>query len=363
MSPDSTPAENIGARRRPRVGYLGPEGTFSEEALLSSAEPGTVVPVALRTIYDTVLAVTRGEVEWAVVPIENSLDGSVSVTLDLLGSEEGGLRIVGEALLSVRHSLIAADRVELSEIDTVLTHPQVPGQCERFLRGELGHATVLPASSTAEAVRMVAEGGRHETAALGTILAAEIYGASVLREGVQDRNDNQTRFVWLARADGSPRSPRSPGDSAPSGLRRDAGREAAEPTHAPPLRPHAGGEWKTSLVFWGPGADSPGWLVRCLDEFGRRAINLTKIESRPKRDRMGSYMFFVDLKGRVSDPAIADAVAGLRAICEQARVLGSYRTGGAPIEAAAGGRALEKQAVSNRHGASTPSLHSGATDG
>ena len=110
------------------------------------------------------------------------------------------MQIVGETLLTVRHSLIAARAVELSEIDTVLTHPQVPGQCARFLRGELAHARVLPASSTAEAVREVVEDAGPGRAALGTRLAAEIYGGTVLREGVQDRDDNETRFVWLARS-------------------------------------------------------------------------------------------------------------------------------------------------------------------
>jgi prephenate dehydratase len=355
MSPDSTPAESAGGQRRPRVGYLGPEGTFSEQALLASAEPGAVEPVALRTIYDTILALLHAEVQWAVVPIENSLDGSVSVTLDLLGSEDGGLQIVGEALLSVRHSLIAAEVVRLEEIDTVLTHPQVPGQCERFLRTELGHATVLPASSTAEAVRTVAEGGRRDQAALGTVLAAEIYGGTVLWENVQDRDDNETRFVWLARAE---RAGEGAADSAPGGRIAAAGE-----THGPPLRPRAGREWKTSLVFWGPGADSPGWLVRCLDEFGRRGINLTKIESRPKRDRMGSYMFFVDLQGRGSEAAIGEAASGLAQICEQARVLGTYRTAGSAIDAVESAGGPEKQLARNRHYEPAPSLHSGATDG
>ena len=141
---------------RPRVGYLGPAGTFTEEALLASARVEAVEPVALASIYDTVLAVRRGDVRWAVVPIENSLDGSVTVTLDLLADEHGDLEIVGEALLTVRHSLITAQTVALSEIDTVISHPQVPGQCTRLLRGELAHARVLPASSTAEAVRLVA---------------------------------------------------------------------------------------------------------------------------------------------------------------------------------------------------------------
>jgi prephenate dehydratase len=328
----------------PRVGFLGPAGTFTEEALLSSAAADAVEPVAFATIYDTVVAVRRQEVQWAVAPIENSLDGSVTVTLDLLaetgtderetcsaeaggrsplasipvsastpesasvagacqpaaGEEHGDLEIVGEALLAVKHSLITAQRVAISEIDTVFSHPQVPGQCTRLLRGELAHARVLPASSTAEAVRMVATGGVRGQAALGTRLAADIYGATVVREGVQDHDDNVTRFVWLAatgKADGPP-------------LRTGM---------SPPL-----GRWKTSVVFWGSGADSPGWLARCLDVFATRGINLTKIESRPQRARMGHYMFFVDLQGSARDPIVAEALAGLRAVSEQVRVLGSY---------------------------------------
>ena len=283
---------------RPRVGYLGPEGTFSEEALLTSARPASVEPVPLASIYETVTAVRDGLVRWAVVPIENSLDGSVTVTLDLLADEARGVRIVGEAQLAVRHSLIAAGRVEPAQIRTLLTHPQVPGQCARFLRTELAGARVLPASSTAQAVRTVVEEGERSQAALGTALAAEIYGGTVIREDVQDREDNETRFVWLARA-------------------ADAG-------GPPPLR-REGGEWKTSLVFWGPGAGSPGWLVRCLAEFADRAINLTKIESRPRRERMGSDMFFADLVGHGEREPVAAAIAGVRALCDEVRVLGTYR--------------------------------------
>jgi prephenate dehydratase len=284
------------------AGYLGPAGTFSEEALLSSARAEAVQPVAFATIYDTVLAVRAGDVRWAVVPIENSLDGSVTVTLDLLADEHGGLEIVGEVPLAVRHALIAAEPIAVREIDTVISHPQVPGQCTRLLRGELAHAQVLPASSTAEAVRMVASGRERGQAALGTRLAAEIYGATVVRDGVQDRDDNVTRFVWIARDGGA--------------------------VSRPPLK--SGGEtgrWKTSVVFWGPGADSPGWLVGCLDEFARRKINLTKIESRPRRGSLGHYMFFADLQGSVSEPAVVQALAGVRAVCEEVRVLGSYPAG------------------------------------
>ncbi|HXW58346.1 MAG TPA: prephenate dehydratase [Solirubrobacteraceae bacterium] len=291
---------------RRRVGYLGPEGTFSEEALLASAAPDAVEPIALASIYDTVAALRDDLVDWAIVPIENSLDGSVSVTLDLLADASTGVEIVGEWLLRVRHSLIAAHPVGLREIKTVLSHPQVPGQCERFLRDELSHATILAASSTAEAIRTVAARRRHDEAALGTALAAQIYGAVVLREGVEDRDDNQTRFVWLARAG-------------------QAGEQ-------PPLRAAGGGRWKTSLMFWGAGADHAGWLVRCLDEFARRDINLTKIESRPRRERLGSYMFFADLSGRASEAPVSQAIAGLAAQCGEVRVLGSYRCA-APVTA------------------------------
>jgi prephenate dehydratase len=290
----------MAAEARARVGYLGPAGTFSEEALLASAKADAVEPLALTSIYDTVMALRRGAVEWAVVPIENSLDGSISVTLDLIADEAAYVEIVGETLLRVRHSLIAVEQVALEEIETVVTHPQVPGQCERFLREELPHARVLAADSTAEAVRSVVAEGQHGTAALGTVLAAQIYGGEVIRESVEDRADNETRFAWLARVTRAGQRPQ------------------------PPLAVSEGESWKTSIVFWGAGAESPGWLVRCLDEFAGRQINLTKIESRPRRERMGHYMFFVDLAGRLDDGPVADAIAGAGAQCEHVRVLGTY---------------------------------------
>lgn len=288
-----------------RVGFLGPAGTFTEQALLSSALEDQVEPVAQAGIYETFAALRQGDVRWAIAPIENSLDGSVSVTLDLLAEPDGGVQVVGETQLRVRHALIAAEPVELAEIDTVLTHPQVPGQCRRFLRGELAHARVLPASSTAGAVQTVAAEGRRASAAIGTTLAANIYGAAVIREDIEDRADNETRFVWLARGDEQSSAPLALGASTAS-------------------------QWKTSLVFWGRGAESPGWLVRCLDEFARREINLTKIESRPRRERLGRYMFFADLNGRAEDDSVAEAIAGLRAIAEHVGVLGSFRAADTP---------------------------------
>jgi prephenate dehydratase len=289
----SPPPERGG---RPLAAFLGPAGTFSEEALLAGAEPGALEPAPKPTIFETVTALREGTAELAVVPIENSLEGSINVTLDLLADSAPAIRIVAETRVRVRHSLIAALPVGLADIRTVISHPAVPGQCTRFLRGELAQAELRLADSTAEAVRAAVAAGDPATAALGTSLAAEIYGGTVLREGVQDREDNETRFVWLARS---------------------------ERTGALPLRPGAG-ERRCSIVFWGAGAERPGWLVRCLLEFAEREINLTKIESRPRRERMGSYMFFADLGAGEEDPAVAEALGSLGGMCEAVRVLGSY---------------------------------------
>lgn len=280
------------------MAYLGPEGTFSEEALLSDTGARALDPVPTATIYDAVMAVRDAEVDWALVPIENSTEGSVSVTLDTLAREASAVQIVGELVLPVRQCLIARTQLQLGQIETVVTHPQAAGQCTGLLRDELAHARVLAASSTADAVRMVSESPQHPWAALGTSLSARLYGCVVLREGVEDRHDNETRFVWLA----------------PAGRAGEPPPRDAEP---PP-------SMRTSLVFWGPGDDGPGWLVGCLNEFAQRGVNLTKIESRPRREQLGRYMFFVDLDGGVADAPVRDAIAGLRALCSDVLALGSY---------------------------------------
>jgi prephenate dehydratase len=277
-----------------KVAVLGPPGTFSEEALLA-ARGDSVEPVYTPTVYDAVMAVHRGEVDRAFVPIENSLEGSVNATLDALAVETRDIAIVGEAVHAIRHCLISARHLELADIDTVVSHPQANGQCARFLRERLGHAKVLAAPSTSDAVRMVADAPAKPWAALGTRLAAELYGCEILRAGVEDVADNETRFVWLAANSGTD-----------------------------PLFAASPGPWKTSLVFWGVGAQEPGWLVRCLSEFAFRGVNLTKIESRPRKQGLGRYMFFVDLEGRADDPTVSDAMRALRGHCEEVRALGSY---------------------------------------
>ncbi|HLY35682.1 MAG TPA: prephenate dehydratase, partial [Candidatus Limnocylindria bacterium] len=256
-----------------QVGYFGPEGTFTQEALLAATRGVELETVPLPTIYDTVMAVHSGMVERALVPIENSLEGSVNATLDALAMETEDVAIVGEVVHPIRHCLIARSELSLDEIQTVVSHPQATAQCARFIRARLPRARVLAGSSTAEAVRMVAA---HDGpwAALGNRLAAERYGCHVLRAGVEDVPENETRFVWLA----------------PEGT-----------TAGPPGTDVSLGPWKTAIVFWGVGSEAPGWLVGCLSELAERDVNLTRIESRPRKQGLGRYMFFLDLEGRSTE--------------------------------------------------------------
>jgi prephenate dehydratase len=279
-----------------RIGYLGPEGTYTQEAMLASATTLglDVEPVPLPTIYDTVMAVHDGTVERALVPIENSLEGSVNATLDALAHETELVEIVGEVVMPIRQCLITRTELALAEIEVVVSHPHANAQCARFIRTSLPQARVIAGSSTAEAVRTVA-GHDGPWAALGNRTAAEHYGCVVLAAGVEDVPGNETRFVWLARG-------------------------AAEPSTA---REHDGA-FKTAIVFWGAGTERPGWLVACLSAFAQRGVNLTRIESRPRRQGLGSYMFFVDMEGRVDDPHVQEGLAAVRQHAEVVRVIGSF---------------------------------------
>jgi prephenate dehydratase len=283
-----------------RAGYFGPEGTYTRGALRTDVVGVDLNSVPLPTIYDTVMAVHDGLVDTALVPIENSLEGSVNATLDALAMETDDVMIVGEVVQPIRHCLIARTSLELTEIETVVSHPQANAQCARFIRTRLPAARVLAGASTADAVRLVAD---HDGpwAALGNRLAAERYGCQILLSGVEDVADNETRFVWLARAGAVPGGPR------------------VVASGAPPLGP-----WKTAIVFWGVGSEAPGWLVACLSEFAERGVNLTRIESRPRKQGLGRYMFFVDTEGREDDAAVAAGLEGLRGRVERLKVLGSY---------------------------------------
>lgn len=299
-----------------RVAFLGPAGTVSHEALVRVPGADRLELVPQATLHAAVLAVHDGAVDRALVPIENSLEGAVNPVLDALAFATDDLEIVGELLHPVHHHLIAGAAVEPAAIRTVHSHPQASGQCARFLAEALPGAAVVAATSTAQAVRQVA--GRPGAAALGTRLAAELYGGVVLREAVEDDPGNETRFVWLARA-GSGAAPSAAGPAPPDGTDPAAG--PPRPDGAPST---AGGRRKTALVFWGAGSAGPGWLVRCLAEFASRGVNLTRIESRPRRQGLGEYMFFLDLEGGGDEPDVAAAVAGLREHADVVRILGSF---------------------------------------
>jgi prephenate dehydratase len=276
-----------------RVAYLGPAGTFTEDALRAAAADEEIEPLRTPTVADAILAVERGEAERAFVPFENSIEGSVRSTLDALAFETEAVTIVGEHDFKVHAHLIAREGVELGAVAAVLSHPQPLAQCARFLRDELPGVERRSVSSTAEAVRMVGESVR-PWAAIGARAAADLYGCVVLRAGIEDEPDNVTRFVWIA----------------PSGT-----------------EPVGGERWRTSLVFSELGADHPGALVEALQEFSSRAVNLSRIESRPLRRGLGRYMFFCDAEGSLQDAAVREALDALRTKAESVRILGSYPVG------------------------------------
>jgi prephenate dehydratase len=280
-----------------RVAYLGPPGTFSEDALRAAIGDQEVEAIPSASVYDAIVAIREGEADRALVPFENSVEGAVTATLDTLAFDADGLTLVGEYDLPIRHCLIAREEIPLERIEAVVSHPQASAQCARFIRENLLQAEVRAAPSTAEAVRIVAESDR-PWAALGAESAARLYGAAVLRQGVEDEADNITRFVWVA----------------------------PEGTH-----PAGSGPWRTSLVFSELGEDHPGALVEALKAFSDRDVNLTRIESRPLRRGLGRYQFFLDIEGAAGDEPLATAIEDLRSKAETVRVLGSW-----PITAAPG---------------------------
>jgi len=273
-----------------RIAYLGPAGTFTEDALGEAGAPEDFEPLRTATVHEAILAVEQGKADRALVPYENSIQGSVRGSLDAIAFEAQEVTIVGEHDYRVRVHLIARPGVAVDQIDAILSHSQPLAQCARFLRDRFGEVELRSVSSTAAAVRMVSESER-PWAALGARAAAQLYGCEVLMEGVEDQSDNITRFVWLA-----PAGTKAVGD----------------------------GIWKTSLVFSELGEDHPGALVEALSEFSSREINLTRIESRPLRQGLGRYMFFCDLEGAADDEVIAEAIEALRQKAGSVRILGTY---------------------------------------
>jgi prephenate dehydratase len=273
-----------------RIAYLGPRGTFSEDALRAAVGNQQVDAVPAASVPEAIIAVREVRVERALVPFENSIEGAVTATLDTLAFDADGVTLVGEYDLPIRHCLIAREDLPLYRIEVILSHPQASAQCARFVREQLPRAEVRPAPSTAEAVRTVAE-SEGPWAALGAESAARLYGVAVLRHGVEDEADNITRFVWVA-----------PEGTTASGA----------------------GPWRSSVVFSELGEDHPGALVDALQVFSDREINLTRIESRPLRRGLGRYQFFIDIEGAASEEPLSEAIEALRSKAESVRVLGSW---------------------------------------
>lgn len=266
------------------LAYMGPPGTFSEEAALAYDPLAQLLPFA--SIPAVASSVETGIAEEGVVPIENSLEGSVSATLDLL-IHESTLFIRQEIILPINNYLMARPGVQVGEIKTIYSHPQPLGQCRRFLERCFPKAQLVASLSTTASVEDMLSSPA-PAAAIAPRRAAELYGAEILASNIQDETNNETRFVVLSRQEHE-----------------------------------ATGHDKTSLCFYIP-EDRPGTLVDILLEFSQRRINLAKIESRPSRESLGRYIFLVDLEGHQKDPEVAKALEGVRARTSLFKVFGSY---------------------------------------
>lgn len=271
-----------------KVGFLGPFGTFTEQALLTQPDLAAATLVPFPTMADVLRATENGDIDMGFVAIENSIEGTVNVTSDTLAFDVDVL-IRREVVIGIQQHLMAVAGASLADITEVVSIPHATAQCRGFLLRELPTVVTRAASSTAEAARLVAEAADASVAAIGNELAAGLYGLEVLAPDIEDHPENQTRFVAVA-----------PGVvSAPTG------------------------HDKTSIVV-SQRADRPGSLVAILQEFAARRINLTKLESRPTKKGLGDYCFLLDMDGHIADDVVADCVKVLRTKHGDVKFLGSY---------------------------------------
>ncbi|HEX3622687.1 MAG TPA: prephenate dehydratase [Acidimicrobiales bacterium] len=277
----------------PRVAFLGPHGTFTEEALLAEPDLAEAELVAMKSMPEVLAAANSGDVDMGFVALENSIEGSVLLVLDRLVFDYE-LLIQREAVLTVHENLMAPPGMALADVKRVVSFPDAMAQCRRYFAESLPDAEIVAANSTAGAVRDVAENRPPGTAAVGAALAAKLYGLEVLAADIEDTpGANQTRFVVVGRS----------GIPAPTG------------------------HDKTSIVCF-QRADRPGSLHAILGQFTARNINLTKLESRPTKHSLGDYCFIIDLEGHVDDEVVADCLRDLRVQLAGVKFLGSYPAAG-----------------------------------
>jgi prephenate dehydratase len=272
------------------VAYLGPPGTFGEEALLTQTDLAEADLVDMTSMPEVLRAVEAGEVDLGFVALENAIEGTVNVVLDALVFERQ-LLIQREVVLPISVHLLAPPGLALADVRRVVSFPVALAQCRRFFGRELPGIEEVPANSTAEAARVVGAERAPGTAALGTALAAKLYGLEILAADVEDHDDNATRFVLVA--------PPSAGIPAPTGHDR------------------------TSIVCF-QNADRPGSLHAILGQFSARNLNLSKLESRPTKRGLGEYCFIIDIVGHVDDEVVADCLRDLHAQLAELKFLGSY---------------------------------------
>ncbi len=299
MAEDASPG--IVPGRPLRIGFLGPEGTFTEEALLREPDyaDGDILP--LDSLADVLESVDRAEIDLGFVPLENAIEGTVRDIIDSLVFDFD-LRIQREVVLDVHLHLMGTPGTSLGDVERVASIPVATAQCLRFLHERLPRATMVATNSTADAARLLGQGDPsmtdRPTAAIAPRLAAKLYGLEILADDVEDHPDNQTRFVSLAKT----------GIPAPTGHDR------------------------TSIACF-QSADHPGSLYAILGHFAARNINLTKLESRPTKQALGDYCFIIDFEGHVGDAVVGDCLADLHAELAGVKFLGSYPAAGPRGEA------------------------------
>ncbi|KUO51212.1 MAG: hypothetical protein APF76_17135 [Desulfitibacter sp. BRH_c19] len=280
-----------------KIGYLGPCGTFCESAVQQYSKEKNYQSLAFQTIEAVFSSVDSGEIDLGVLPMENSCEGAVNQTFDLLaygyppvsGREDNcsyDIKIIGEIILPVKHSILVRPGIKLEDINCIISHPQALAQCREYLTESFPQVELVEASSTAEAVRQVAQATK-PWAAIAMSGVAVKYGLNVLEHEINDYLNNETRFIVISKKE-----------------------------------QECNIECKTSLLI--NVANQPGALYQVLKEFSLRGINLTKIESRPAKTKMGEYLFFIDIDGHYLEPKISDALNEIKTITQPAKVLGSY---------------------------------------
>jgi len=270
-----------------KIAYLGPPGTFTEEALTKFLENSEdVQKVSLPTVPEVIKSVDRGEVNEGLVPIENSIEGSVNITQDIL-TFESEAKIIREMTIPIKHNLIGRKGLKLKNIKKIVSHPHATAQCRIFLSSNFTDIEIVAANSTAEAVKKILEMDK-DVAAIGTRAAAELYSLNIIASDIEDYKENKTRFVFI-------------GNYIPLKTGHD----------------------KTSIVCFLK-KDKPGSLYNILKEFAVREVNLTRLESRPAKKNLGDYVFMIDIEGHMHDKEVFEALGALRKKVYLVKILGSY---------------------------------------